>query len=108
MSDNNKQSALGMVSFIVGIVACIAAASCLLSVYVGVPLGIAALIMGLIQRKKNPDDKKAKIGFTLGIVAVALGLVLFIAGWILVSSTTGIANPFSAAQEYTNMSRMLK
>ena len=94
-----------MASFIVGIVACVAAISCCGSIYVGVPLGIVALVLGLIQKKKNPDDKQAKIGFILGIAAVGLGIVIFIISWISLFANTGIANPFTAAQQYFNMSR---
>lgn len=51
--------------------------------WVGLVLGIAAIVEGNKAKRLNPADQNAKIGFILGIVAVALFVVNFILGIIL-------------------------
>jgi len=88
MEDNNKKSALGIISLILGIVACIP----VLNLFSGVPVGIAAFVTGIIQKKKNPANKPARLGFLLGIIAIVLtigmyGVVLFMSAPYLTDGT---------------------
>ena len=52
----------------------------------GICLGIAGLIMGIVGKKKNPDDPKARKGFLLSLLAIIIGFVLFIIGMIILAS----------------------
>lgn len=47
--------------------------------WVGVILGIVAIILGIMARKANPTDGKATAGLVCGIIGTILGLITFIA-----------------------------
>ncbi|WP_405100538.1 DUF4190 domain-containing protein [Micromonospora sp. NBC_01412] len=74
-----QQNTLGLVSMILGI-ASIPLVCCL---YLGVPVGIAAVVTGYLGRQKAnqglaSNDGQAKTGLICGAVGVGLGIVLFI------------------------------
>ncbi|MEO3775877.1 hypothetical protein ABGB16_03285 [Micromonospora sp. B11E3] len=76
-----QQNTLGLVSMILGI-ASIPLACCL---YLGIPVGIAAVITGHLGRQKAAqglanNDSQAKTGFICGIVGAGLGILVLILG----------------------------
>ncbi|MFI1193205.1 hypothetical protein ACH4T9_08085 [Micromonospora sp. NPDC020750] len=76
-----QQNTLGLVSMILGI-ASIPLVCCL---YLGVPVGIAAIVTGYLGRQKAnqglaSNDSQAKTGLICGAVGAGLGIVLFILG----------------------------
>ena len=77
-----KKNIKALLSFIFGIVGSVLAFCC----GSGLPFGVAALILGLLAKKDDPDNKQAKIGFILGIVAIALCIISTI-----IWTATGIA-----------------
>lgn len=78
-----RKNVKALLSFIFGIVGCVLAFCC----GSGFPFGLAALILGTLAKKDDPDNKQAKIGFILGIVC----LVLCVAG-IIISTASGVAS----------------
>ena len=81
MEENKNIKAL--LSFIFGIVSCVLAFCC----GSGLPFGIAAIILGSLAKKDDPDNKQAKIGFILGIVCIAIAVVS-----IIISTVSGIGS----------------
>ncbi|MGC1210210.1 MAG: DUF4190 domain-containing protein [Micromonospora sp.] len=74
-----QQNTLGLVSMILGI----AAIPLLCCVYLGIPVGIAAVITGYLGRQKAAqglatNDGQAKAGLICGAIAVGLGVLLII------------------------------
>lgn len=74
-----QQNTLGLVSMILGI-ASIPLVCCL---YLGIPVGIAAVITGYLGRQKAAqglatNDGQAKAGLICGAIAAILGIVLII------------------------------
>ncbi|WP_405104691.1 DUF4190 domain-containing protein [Micromonospora sp. NBC_01405] len=78
-----QQNTLGLVSMILGI-ASIPLVCCL---YLGIPVGIAAIVTGYLGRQKAnqglaSNDSQAKTGLICGAVGAGLGIVLFILGLV--------------------------
>jgi hypothetical protein len=74
----------GLVSMILGIVA-IPLVCCF---YIGVPIGIAAAVLGFLGKQKAEQGQatnrgQAMAGLICGIAAVALAIVLFILGLVV-------------------------
>ncbi|MGC4803677.1 DUF4190 domain-containing protein [Micromonospora sp. DT233] len=74
-----QQNTLGLVSMILGI----AAIPLLCCLYLGVPVGIAAMVTGFLGRQKATQGLasnagQAMAGMICGAVAVVLGLLLFV------------------------------
>ena len=57
---------------------------------IGLSLSIAGLVMGIIGKRKNPDDPKAKTGFTLSLVGIIVGFVCLFIG--IAICTCAVAN----------------
>ena len=47
--------------------------------FYGMLVGVGAIILGALARRDHPEDNKATIGLVLGIVAVALDLLFWVA-----------------------------
>ncbi|MFJ6198453.1 DUF4190 domain-containing protein [Micromonospora sp. NPDC092111] len=74
-----QQNTLGLVSMILGI----ASIPLLCCFYLGVPLGIAAVVTGWLGRQKAAqglagNDGQAKAGLICGAIAIGLAILLFI------------------------------
>jgi hypothetical protein len=41
----------------------------------GLPFGVAAIILGSLAKKDDPENSQAKLGFTLGIVGIAVSVI---------------------------------
>lgn len=87
------ETIMGKLSFIFGIIGLVLAASVCCS-GMGLPFGIAALVLGIIGKNKASEDGKAKLGFIFGIICLALAL----AG-IILSLTLNIG---SSVLQYLN------
>lgn len=72
---NNNQGGtiMGKLSFIFGIVGMACSISICCS-FLGFPFGVAALVLGIIGKKKDSEDGKAKLGFIFGIICIALAV----------------------------------
>ena len=70
---NEKKSSLGVISLIFAIAGLALDPCC----GTGFVFGVVALILGALGKSKNPEDKKANVGFILGFVAI--GLAVFVA-----------------------------
>lgn len=66
-----KKNIKALLSFIFGIVGCVLAFCC----GGGFPFGVAALVLGILAKKDDPENKQAKIGFILGIVSLVICVV---------------------------------
>ncbi|WP_431903718.1 DUF4190 domain-containing protein [Micromonospora carbonacea] len=78
-----QNNTLGLVSMILGI-ASIPLVCCL---YLGIPVGIAAVVTGYLGRQKAAqglasNDGQAKAGLICGAVGAGLGVLLFIVGLV--------------------------
>ena len=51
---------------------------CCLNTYVGIVVGIVAIVLGVMARKKDPHSGMALAGMILGIITVALALICII------------------------------
>lgn len=83
-------ASLAMISAICGIV------SSFLFVWLGIMLGVTAIICGVVFRSKNPkpeDDKLAKAGIILGSIGAGFQVLFVLAyfGFIITMVFTGIA-----------------
>ena len=85
-----KKNIKALLSFIFGIVGAVLSFCC----GSGLPFGIAAVILGNLAKKDDPDNKQAKVGFILGIVCIVLCVIA-----IIVSMTTSIG---STVMQYMN------
>jgi predicted lipid-binding transport protein (Tim44 family) len=71
--ENNQQKRLAIISLVLGIVGFLTG-----FLGIGILLGIAAIIVGIIALVKKHDDKtKAIIGIVLGSITVILGPIAF-------------------------------
>lgn len=68
VSENYDSEALGIASLVCGI---ISAAACM-TAYIGVPLGVIAVIMGIISRRRGKRTKYALVGVITGVAALVL------------------------------------
>ena len=71
---NEKKSKMAIFAFILGIWGAVTS----LCVGLGCPFALAAIIVGGIAKKHDPDNKQAKIGQLLGIVGTAISMVALI------------------------------
>jgi len=74
----NPGQTLSIVSLVLGIIGILSACS-LIFFYVGIPLGIAGLVCGIIGRNKTPQGMKAGLavaGIIVGAVAIVMAIVV--------------------------------
>jgi len=92
-----KWSALAIVALIIGIVGILT----MLVPFVGLALGIAAVILAIVARKKSPEQKKWLPGLITGSIATVMGLgVLVLLGLGLLLSGIGTAVNGEQGKEY--------
>jgi hypothetical protein len=99
----SKSSPMAIISLIAGIlsVLLILTSCCILPILsssFGLVLGILALILGLVAKKKVKEEgglpsqvKMANAGFILGIVGIVLGLIGLVVGIIIKLTLSGPA-----------------
>lgn len=64
-------------------------------VWLGLILGIVAIILGVMARKQNPTDGKATAGLVCGIIGAALAIVCWVACAACASAIIGAAGSLS-------------
>jgi len=73
-----QSNALGVTALVTGIIGAVTAFCC---PYLGIPLGIVAVICGFIGKGKY--QKYAVAGIVLGFVSIGLGIISVIIGQVL-------------------------
>ena len=68
---NERKSRMAIIAFILGIFGSVAS----LCAATGCPFAAAAIIVGGIAKKHDPDNKQAKIGQILGIVGCVISFI---------------------------------
>lgn len=61
----------------------------------GLPLAIAAIVVGNIAEKEGWGDNKSKLGKILGIVGIVISVIAYI-GWCIVGFMSGMAESMSS------------
>ena len=94
---SNKHSGIGTASLILGILGLIF--TCLFFVpfliYVGLILGIIALILGAVAYWGQWKDKFGLAGFILGLISIIIFVVILIIGLFLIASFMSSAPSYS-------------
>lgn len=49
----------------------------------GLPFGVAAIILGSLAKKDDPENGQAKLGFILGIVGIVVSIIACILAFVL-------------------------
>lgn len=78
-SGKGQGQGLGIASMICGIIAPI---SCCASIYLAIPLSIAAIVLGIVQIVKNESKGMAIAGIVCGSVTLVLMIIVIILGVI--------------------------
>ena len=78
----------GLISMILGIVGlALSVICCTYGAYLASPMGIAAIVLGVIGNTKSRsagfENKQGKLGLILGVVAIVVGVVMSICGALL-------------------------
>lgn len=86
-SEPEQKATLSIVSLVLGIVGLVFSCCCCL----GVPFDIAAIVVGVIAKKKNvPSQGMALAGIILGAVALVIYLIT-----VIINKATGAGEAFS-------------
>lgn len=72
-SNGGGSNGMAIASMVCGIVGLVLA--CCISGWIGLILGIVALVLGILHNKNNGKSGMATAGIVCGIIAIALGLV---------------------------------
>ena len=79
---NEKKSKMAIISFILGIFGAVTS----FCVGTGCPFAIAAIIVGGLAKKHDPENKMAKLGQLFGIIGCVISLIALIIFLIVVSN----------------------
>ena len=69
---------MGIASLVLGIVSIIAALIPGVGLYIGIPTGVIAIVLGILG-KKQEEPGPAGAGFITGIIGTALSIILYLA-----------------------------
>ena len=89
---------------IAGIALCISTLT-IDGISLGVPLGIFGIATAIIAKKAETWTKKSKIGLTLSIIALALGIILFYMTCITMET---MADPEKSKEVMNYMQQMIQ
>lgn len=80
---------MAIAALVLGIVGAVFAVIPLFGAYVGIPLGIIGLILGIVAAKKNGKSGLTTAAIVLSIIAIALSVIFYIACIACVASLPG-------------------
>lgn len=89
---SKPKNGMAVASLILGIIGAIFSFIPVFGAYVAIPLGIIGLILGIVATKKAGKSGMTTAGIVLSIIAIALGVIFYVACVACVAGLNGAVN----------------